>query len=171
MDGLLNKAKGAMGSMGNNNQGNAQQGGDPNAQQTGNAGSSGQEDYGDKGKSLLSIFPLSLPYSLQSIFPVHISRLTCNPSTRLHREEVRPHLLARAKREGHRRRTKLLREGDWVCLCTPPYPTTYIPIHQGEPLPNPSNTGVALEAKLTPSTPTDTDCWGSRNKVDAKYSN
>lgn len=52
MDGLFNKGKEMMSQMGSsNNQGGAPQGGGPNAQQAGNAGA-GQEDYGDKGKSL-----------------------------------------------------------------------------------------------------------------------
>lgn len=45
MDGLLNKAKGLLNKEGGNNNNNANPQ-DPNAQ----GGSSGQEDYGDKGE-------------------------------------------------------------------------------------------------------------------------
>lgn len=55
MDGLLNKGKEMLNKAGNSS-GGAPQGGDPNAQQAGNAGA-GQEDYGDKGNiSFLSLF-------------------------------------------------------------------------------------------------------------------
>lgn len=86
--------------------GSSNQAGNTNTGATGttgttNAGAAGQkEDYGDKGKYEFC--------GLSSCM-----ELTCYRS-RLHREAYRLHAEPRDQREDHRRRSRLLREADWV---------------------------------------------------------
>jgi hypothetical protein len=88
------------------NGGNQQAAQQQQQQQQGGAGmatgNNQQEDYGDKG-----LF-------LSRLEPIVISANANATRTRLHREEDRPHDGTGHKREDHRWRERVVREGHWV---------------------------------------------------------